>query len=173
VLVSTVANLRSLNGVAARQHGVVSREQAMEIGITRSQIAHRLQMGEWYVICSGVYAIASSPSTWEQRLTAAALSHPGSIVAGRSAAVLLGFDGFSKSRPEILMPFPGNARSPIARVIRSSIFYSNDRYFLGHQAGADELLPGRGDGRLLHPRLENDRGGRWAPLAHPEGRFRT
>jgi very-short-patch-repair endonuclease len=117
-----VANLKSLNGVAARQHGVVSREQAMEIGITRSQIAHRLQLGEWYVICSGVYAIASSPPTWEQRLTAAALSHPGSIVAGRSAAVLLGLDGFSKSRPEILMPFPGNARSPIARVIRSRHF---------------------------------------------------
>jgi very-short-patch-repair endonuclease len=45
-------------------------------------------------------------------------------VAGRSAALLHGFSGFVKSRPEIMMPFPGNSRSPIARVIRSRHFHA-------------------------------------------------
>lgn len=121
-MVPTVVDLRLLNGLAARQHGVLSRAQAREIGITRSQIAQRLRTGDWRVVCSGVYVMAASPATWEQRLTAAILSHPGGLVAGRSAAVLHSFEGVRKSRPEILMPFPGNARSPIARVIRSRHF---------------------------------------------------
>jgi very-short-patch-repair endonuclease len=117
-----MGEVRGLIQMAARQHGVVSRTQAMEAGATRSQIVHRLQTGEWRALCSGVYVMAAAPATWEQRLTAAVLSHPGCIVGGRSAAVLLGFDSFKKSRPEILMPFPGNARSPLARVIRSRHF---------------------------------------------------
>ena len=54
-----------------------------------------------------------------RQLWAAYLSRPEALVGGRSAAHLLGFPGVGPSRPEILLPFSGNARSPLARIIRS------------------------------------------------------
>lgn len=53
---------------------------------------------------------------------AAVLSHQRSLVAGRSAGVLHGFDKFKPGRPEILVPFSGNGRSDLARVIRARHF---------------------------------------------------
>ena len=55
-------------------------------------------------------------------MSAAVLSRPRATVAGRSAAFLHGIDGFGLSRPVIMIPSSGNARSPIARVIRSKFF---------------------------------------------------
>ena len=69
-----------------------------------------------------VLALRSAVPGWENRLQAAVLSRPAALVAGRSAAHLLGFSGFPQSKPEILVPFAGNARSPLARVIRSRHF---------------------------------------------------
>lgn len=113
-----------LNRVAARQHGVFSRAQALESGLTEAQISHRLETSIWLRIVTGVYASSSSTPTWERQLHAAVLSHPGCLVAGRSAGRLHRMEGYRKSRPEILVPFDGNGRSPIARVIRSRNFES-------------------------------------------------
>lgn len=82
----------------------------------------RLGTGAWIRLASGVYALASSAPGWERRLAAAVLSRPGSIVAGVSAAHLHGFSGFGRGRPVVLVPIDGNARSPLARVIRSRHF---------------------------------------------------
>lgn len=117
-----MADISRLDRIAARQHGVISREQAAEAGLTHSQIQRRLFSGEWVRICSGVYALRSAPATWDRQLSAALLGNPQGLAAGRSAAVLHGFDGFRRARPEILLPFPGNSRSPIARIIRSRHF---------------------------------------------------
>ncbi len=57
-------------------------------------------------------------------MAAALLSREGSIVAGRSAAYLHGFDGFGPTKPVIMIGLDGNARSPLARVIRSTRFES-------------------------------------------------
>jgi very-short-patch-repair endonuclease len=78
--------------------------------------------GDWLIITRGIYLLSGAPRTWEQRLQAAILDHPGSLAAGRSAGSLHGFEGFRQSRPEILVPFEGNARSSLARVIRSRHF---------------------------------------------------
>lgn len=90
--------------------------------MSSAEIHHRLATGAWTRLTRSVYAFAASTPTWERQLRAALLGHPESVVAGRSAATLLGIDGFRPSRPEILMPFPGNGRSEIARVIRSRHF---------------------------------------------------
>jgi very-short-patch-repair endonuclease len=55
-------------------------------------------------------------------MSAAVLSCPRAVVAGTSAAYLHGLEGFGVSRPVIMVPWSGNARSPIARVIRSVFF---------------------------------------------------
>jgi very-short-patch-repair endonuclease len=113
---------RRLDEYAARQHGVFSLEQARGIGITERMAEHRLATGAWIRLASGIYALGSSPPTWERRLAATVLSRPGSIVAGRSAALLHGFEGFRKGRPVVMIPLGGNARSPIARMIRTRYF---------------------------------------------------
>ena len=106
----------------AHQHGVISNRQAVTSGMSPSQIGRRLEAATWIRVSSGVYAVSTSLPTWERQLQSALLSHPGSLAAGRSAGFLHGFDGLKQSKPEILIPFGGNGRSPLARVIRSRHF---------------------------------------------------
>lgn len=108
--------------LASRQHGVFTKSQALTSGLSNGQVRRRLGNGTWVSLSPGVYALASAPPTWHRQMTAAVLSRAGSIVGGRSAAYLLGFGGFGPGRPEVLIGFTGNARSPIARVIRSRHF---------------------------------------------------
>ena len=55
-------------------------------------------------------------------MTAAMLSRPGSLAAGRSAGFLHGFAEFNQGRPAIMTPSTGNGRHSIAQVIRVSDF---------------------------------------------------
>lgn len=55
-------------------------------------------------------------------MAAALLTRKGAIVAGRSAAYVHGFPGFNPSKPVIMTGLDGNARSPLARVIRNRRF---------------------------------------------------
>jgi very-short-patch-repair endonuclease len=113
---------RRLDEYAARQFGAFSLEQARETGMTDRMVDGRVRSGAWVRLAPGVYALASSPPVWERQLAAAVLSRPGSLVAGRSAALLHGFTGVAKSRPVIMVPLEGNPRSPIARIVRSRHF---------------------------------------------------
>lgn len=90
--------------------------------MTRGQLDYRLKQGHWTRLAESVYAVATSAPSWERQLQAALLGRPGSLAAGRSAGVLLGFSGFRRTRPEILVPFEGPGRSPLARTIRSRHF---------------------------------------------------
>ncbi len=85
-------------------------------------VERRVEGGGWIRLASGIYALASSPPGWERQLAAAILSRPESLVSGSSAAHLHGFTGFRQGRPVVMVPIDGNARSPIARVIRSRHF---------------------------------------------------
>ncbi len=110
---------KRLDELASRQDGVFNRKQVLDCGLTTDQIQRRLDTGVWVRMDTGVYRLRSVAPTWRQRLRAAILSRPRAVVAGISAAYLLGFDAVGPTRPEILVPFRGNARSPLARVIRS------------------------------------------------------
>lgn len=113
---------RRLDEYAARQYGVVSRGQALSLGMSDEMIARRVASGRWIRLASGVYAYGSAPPKWERQLAAAVLSRPRAVLAGRSAAVLHGFEGVSRSRPEILVPTNGSGRSSLARLIRERYF---------------------------------------------------
>ena len=114
--------IASLDALAAKQHGVFSRNQAAGCGLTYHQVRARLENGTWVALDANVFALRSASATWKRQLHAAVLSRPLAIVAGRSAGFLHEFPGFHRTRPEILVPFRGNARSPLARVIRSRQF---------------------------------------------------
>lgn len=112
----------SVDAVAASQHGVISRPQAIAAGVTNDGIQHRLETAAWVVLAPGVYALRSAPRTWERDLTAALLSRPGSLACRRSAARLHELEGFRPARPEIVIPYGGNARSGVATIRRSVYF---------------------------------------------------
>lgn len=107
---------------ARRQHGVFTRSQALDAGLSEHGIDHRLLAGRWISLCPGVYASAESLPTWERQLTAALLSRPGSVAAGRSAALLHHFHRIAEGRPVVMGPPSTNARSKLARVIRVADF---------------------------------------------------
>jgi hypothetical protein len=105
--------------VAAHQHGVVSRSQAEETGIDGRAIVRRVDNGEWLRLDTEVFTVNGAPRTRYQSLWAAYLSRPEALVTGRSAASIYNFPGVEFGKPQILLPFTGNARSPIGQMIRS------------------------------------------------------
>jgi very-short-patch-repair endonuclease len=108
--------------VARGQHGCFNRRQLRAAGATSRQIEHRLATGEWIQLERAVYAIASSPETFEQLLMAAALGRTRAIVSGAAAAALHGLPGFRRAWPELSVPQSGSARSELATVHRRSDF---------------------------------------------------
>jgi len=91
---------RDLLELAERQHGVFSRGQALGHGVTIDAVKHRLRTGRWDPAGAGVYRLAGTPATWEQRLTALTLAAgPGAAASHRSAAALLGIPGFRRTMP--------------------------------------------------------------------------
>ncbi|HJR91805.1 MAG TPA: type IV toxin-antitoxin system AbiEi family antitoxin domain-containing protein [Acidimicrobiia bacterium] len=107
----------------AHQYGVITVGQARQAGMSMRMVQYRLDSGRWRRLANGVYAVASSPPTWHQRLAAALLFHPTAIVTGRSAARLHGFPGIRSGRPEVMVPRTANARSPLGTVTRSAFFH--------------------------------------------------
>ncbi len=113
---------RLVDELAAHQYGTFSRRQAEKVGMSPRMILTRVETGAWVRLAPAVYALASAPPKWERQMAAALLTREGSIVAGRSAAYLHQFDRYGPGRPVIMMGGDGNARSPLARVIRSHRF---------------------------------------------------
>jgi very-short-patch-repair endonuclease len=118
---------RIIDDYASRQYGTFSRGQAEKAGFTARMMSTRVENGAWIRLAPAVYALASAPPKWERQVAAALLSREGSIVAGRSAACIHGFPGFGQGRPVLMICPGGNARSPIARIIRSDRFHNVGR----------------------------------------------
>jgi hypothetical protein len=78
---------RRISAVARRQHGVFSNAQVRSAGGSDRMIARRLACGRWTRLYRGVYALASSPSTFHRALKAAELSKEGAAVSGKAAAL--------------------------------------------------------------------------------------
>lgn len=112
----------ALAATFARQHGLITGPQAKHSGATRHAIQHRLDTGRWVRVGGGVYRLAGTPVTWEQRALAAVLvAGPEAVVSHQAAAVLLGVSGFRPGKPHITVPPSGNARNPLAVVHRAPL----------------------------------------------------
>jgi hypothetical protein len=118
---------RLVDQFAARQYGVFSLSQARSVGFSPKMIETRRTNGAWVGMAPSVYALASAPPKWERQMAAAVLSRTGAIAASRSAAYLHGFPGFRAGRPVIMVGLEGNARCPLASVIRSKYFEEVER----------------------------------------------
>lgn len=91
-----------------RQHGLISRSQALGEGMTGRQIEGRLRSGVWEREASGVYRHEAVPSTVRSRLLALCMAH-GAVASHRSAAALHPIEGYRLDRVEVVVP-PGKGR---------------------------------------------------------------
>jgi very-short-patch-repair endonuclease len=111
-----------LNRLAAGQHSLAHRTQALELGMTARQLEDRVASGLLIPEHRGVYRLAGAPRTVEQAMLAACMAAGGGAVAShRSAGVLWGLRGLEATATEIIVPA---TRCP---TLRSVIVHRTDR----------------------------------------------
>ncbi|MGH9226092.1 MAG: type IV toxin-antitoxin system AbiEi family antitoxin domain-containing protein [Acidimicrobiales bacterium] len=104
----------------ARQHGLLTRAQAMEAGATPEMIQHRLEVCRWVRVASGVYRLAGVAVTWRQKALAACLAAgPEAVISHRAAAVVFGVSGYRPGPVDITVPPGRSGRNELATVHRS------------------------------------------------------
>src|SRR5687768_4050543 len=110
--------LRAIHERAAKQHGVISLAQALELGLNRSSVQRRTASGAFEGLRPGVYRVSGSPTSWEQELVAACL-WTGGVASHRAAGRLWGFDGLQRyGELEISITPPRHPRAPDVRIHR-------------------------------------------------------
>jgi hypothetical protein len=107
--------------IAARQWGVLTRQQALKAGLTRNQIAYRVQTGRWLQPVRGVVVVAGVPRSWEQSLTVACLAGPANTAASHlSAAALFGL-AKPPAVPQVTIPLRSSGRFKGADIFRGEV----------------------------------------------------
>lgn len=102
---SSALPLTQLADVAERQHGCLTRAQALEAGYSRSGISRRLSTREWERLLPGVYRIAGTERNLLQAVMAAVLwAGSGSFASHRTAGYLMGLDGIDPGPIEVSAP---------------------------------------------------------------------
>jgi very-short-patch-repair endonuclease len=76
-------------GLAEKQYGVFTAEQAASVGFTRDQRDKRVRAGRWSLEHPGVYRIAGAPVSWRGQILADCWSVRGVAVASHRAAAAL------------------------------------------------------------------------------------
>ena len=106
--------------IARRQHGLVSRPQALEL-MKPGQLRHLLRSARVELVRPGVYRVAGTPESWRQSLLAACLAVPHSVASFRAAAALWGFERFPEDALEITVPGRQRRRLPGVIIHDSSV----------------------------------------------------
>ena len=86
--------------IAARQQGIVRRQQAIDAGLSSQAIYRRVQRGVWTRVLPTTFLIGPGRSEWHQRLSALAQWSRG-LASHGSAAALLALDGFDAEPLEV------------------------------------------------------------------------
>ncbi len=100
---------RLLAETATRQHGVLSRFQCQQAGVTEEMIYRRLANGRWQRLLPGTYATFSGPAP-RNAMYAAALLYAGTdaVLSHLSAAELAGL--VDQPAPLVHVTIPGDRR---------------------------------------------------------------
>jgi hypothetical protein len=116
---------QKLARMASAAHGVVTRGQLLEAGVSKDEIRHRMRSGGLLRAYPGVYRVGHRARSVEASYLAAVLAcGPGAVLSGRAAGYLLGLLKGKPPPPEVTAPGrrrpPGvttrQSRSPIAAV---------------------------------------------------------
>jgi very-short-patch-repair endonuclease len=97
---------RTLNHLLERQHGVLSREQALACGMSPDVIGYRIRPdGPWRRAVPGVYITHTGPLTHDQQDMAALLyAGPRGILTGQAALRRYGFSFRPSDTTDVLVP---------------------------------------------------------------------
>lgn len=91
--------------LASRQHGVVTRTQLLDAGVTEKEVRSRLERGSLLRVHRGVYRVGhSAPSVEASYLAAVLAAGEGAALGGRAAAYLWGILKGAAPPPEVLCP---------------------------------------------------------------------
>jgi very-short-patch-repair endonuclease len=129
-----------LDQVLARQHGVISRRQALPY-LAAGAIERRIRSGRWQVPHRGVYVTHSGPIVRQQRrwvaVLAAGAGRAAALLGGLSALETVGFRGFGQDGVHVLIPARSTIRCPPAGVVvhRTSRLSAADVHRLGDPPG--------------------------------------
>lgn len=108
------ASVRGLRRLAAKQDGIVSRDDARALGLTERQFEWACRSSGWERIHLGTYCTTGLKPTWRQLLRAAVVATaPEGVVAGVSAAALMRWDGFPQTL--IVVAVPRNRNHALAQ----------------------------------------------------------
>lgn len=88
--------------IAARQHGVFTRAQALAEGATPKMIRGRVELGLWLPVHRGVFRIGGAPAALHTRVMAACLA-TSATAACRTAALLWGMPAPEPSGVEVVV----------------------------------------------------------------------
>src|SRR3954469_727659 len=101
-----------IGGLASGRHGLVTRAQLLDAGLTRHQIQHRLVLGALLGVHRGVYRVGHrAPSVEADYLAAVLACGAGARLSGRAAAHLLGLLKGRAPEPESLRRGSGRSRA--------------------------------------------------------------
>jgi hypothetical protein len=99
----------SLRRTISEQADVVSRQQLLRAGVSRTTIDSRVQRGIWQQFHPGVYGTFTGAVCWEARLWAAVLyAGPGALLSHETAAEVLGLT--NRRHPVIQLTVPARRR---------------------------------------------------------------
>ncbi len=86
-----------------RQHGLITRRQAVHISFSDYMIRNRVRTGIWRLMDTDVFGLASAVKTWRTRLLAVCFG-TGGVACLQSAGELHGLDGIEAGRVDVLVP---------------------------------------------------------------------
>ena len=100
---------QTLRVLAGDQAGVVTRQQALDAGMSHGAIVARIKFGRWQRVHSGVYATFTGPMTRDAQLWAAVLAAgPGAQLSHQTAAEINRLT--DRQAPDIHVTIPANRR---------------------------------------------------------------
>lgn len=102
--------------IARRQHGIVSREQVENLGLSAVTVERWIRKGRFHRIHPGVYALGHKAITARGRWMAAVLaSGPGAVLSHRSATALWGIWGSGAGEIHVTVPRKSRSQRSIRR----------------------------------------------------------
>jgi hypothetical protein len=108
---------RALAALASRQDEVVSRDQALALGVSRWSLQRHLANGVLTPVGTHTFRFAGTAITWHGQLRAGLLDlGPDALVACRSAAALHHLDGFAPGPLEFVVPRRSRDRRTVGQV---------------------------------------------------------
>lgn len=104
-------------GLAARQHGVVTRANLLELGFSPKAIRHRVATGRLHPVMTGVYSVGRRELSREGRWMAAVLvCGEAAVLSHRSASDLFGIAAESPTHIDISMTRRARLHRPGLRI---------------------------------------------------------